>query len=159
MTLLRHGSALAPAALLLSSAVALAGPVEPLGSPVAPAGQRPTLQVKNLDHLAALTKEDPVVHPMALNLVKRSKASWATFGIGFTGGALVSILGMSAFRTTTCETPREGLLLCTDAPNWAMTGAGFGVMAMSTILGLALMPKHDEVLDVLNAWESRRAER
>jgi hypothetical protein len=149
-----------PLALVVATTVAASGalaapPVQPLGVPAAPAREEPVIRLKNLDQLAELTKDDPAVHPLAQKLVKRSRASWATFGLGVTGGALVSILGMSAFRTTTCEALGD-VVLCTDAPNWAMTGAGVGVMALSTLVGLALMPKHDEILGVVDAWNSRR---
>jgi len=128
-----------------------AAPVQPIAPAAAPT-PRAKLYVADLEHLSALVAKDSVVSPMVESLVTRRQAAIATGVIGDGAGLLLTGLGLFVLDSSDC-TPTGSL--CTHEPNMAAVFTGLGVMTVSTVIFLALLPKRSDLFEVVNAWNPR----
>ncbi|MFY0528860.1 hypothetical protein ACN28I_38775 [Archangium gephyra] len=137
-------------------------PAAPPAAAQAPAADRPEreatapapkIYVKDLEHLAELVKEDPLVGPKAQQLAERRKAGLALGIAGVAVGVVLTVVGISSRSTEDCERP--GGSFCVPKPNFGMMYGGLGVAAGSGLISYALMPKSGDLLDVINEWNTR----
>jgi len=140
-------------------------PVTPPAAAQAPAADRPQreatppapkLYVKDLEHLAELVKEDPLVGPKAQQLSERRKTGLAVGIAGVAVGVLLSVVGMAS-RSEQCEPSRfpGADPFCMQKPDFGMVYGGLGLAAGSGLLSYAIMPKAGDLLDVINEWNTR----
>jgi hypothetical protein len=130
-------------------------PVQPLAPAPSPR-PRANIYIANLEQLAGIVANDNVVSPMVDNLVTRRQAAIATMIIGGAGGLLLDGLGLFAFTHQDC--PNTGGLsppICSNLPNWTLVITGLGVLVASTAVGLALIPRRDDLFEVVNTWNPR----
>lgn len=113
----------------------------------------PKIYVKDLEHLAELVKEDPLVGPKAQQLAERRKAGLALGIAGVAVGVVLTAVGIGSRSMEDCEGP--GGSFCVPKPNFGMIYGGLGVAAGSGLLAYALMPKSGDLLDVINEWNTR----
>ena len=147
-------------ASFLRSSIAAAAPA-PIPAPISPLSPAPPavgtprpprarIYVEDLDHLAQLVKADAVASPMADSLVRRKKAAVGTMVASGTVGLLLVVLSFTAFKTTTCASQD----LCTSDPNETLSLLGLGLAAIGPIAGMVLLPRRNDLLDVINTWNS-----
>jgi hypothetical protein len=130
-------------------------PVQPLAS-VQPAASTPgsTLYVKDLDHLADLVKEDSLVHPRAESLATRR---FAGYGVMFGGAALGGVLtigGMTFLAGKDCSAG-----VCVTEMNKTAIYGGAALALVSAAVGFLISPSRSDLLDVVNEWNGRHADR
>jgi hypothetical protein len=139
-------------------------PAAPRPAPVLPAilvpDLRPRIYVKDLDHLAELLKEDAPLQAKARDLSTRRTNALTVGGVLLSAGVLVAVMGATH---ETCDSepagrpPAQQIQVCT--PNVGLLVAG-SVISMSGVLAAMLMsPKHDDLLDVVNAWNASHPDR
>jgi SH3 domain-containing protein len=132
----------APAA----TALAAAAPPPSLAAP-AP-DLHPRIYVKDLDHLAELVKDDPNVAPKARELARKRTTAFTVLGVGLAGGAALTLVGLSqANNHRDLNDPNFGR---NDGAG-AMT-AGLLTSLGAVVVGLALSPSRNDLLDVINEW-------
>jgi|GEM_PF-2050136 len=131
-------------------------PVQPLSAPPR-ATPHAKIYVTSLDHLSNLVASDKLVGDMVESLVTRRQAAIATFSVGVAGSLLLESLGLFVYTSQDCVGGGNGLgpPLCTKRFNTPLVWAGIGVLSVSAIVGLVLMPKRSDLLDVVNAWNPR----
>jgi hypothetical protein len=130
------------------------GPMEPLPSATAqsPRSQpNRILYVKDLDHLADLVKEDSSVHPKATSLAQRQFAGKMVMYGGATAGTLVALGGLLLWTKQSCDSYG----FCMPESNETAFYGGLAFSALSTLVGYALMPSRNDLLDVVNEWNGR----
>lgn len=117
----------------------------------------PKIYVKDLEHLAELVKEDPLVGPKAKQLSDRRTAGLAVAFGGIAAGILISTVAILAPGQKDCRPPVfEGdPPFCLEKPNFGPAFGGVGVAIGSGLLGFLIMPKSGELLDVINEWNTR----
>jgi hypothetical protein len=148
-TLTLPGSA--PAA---PSTPAAPAPASPSDTPLrAPETTMARVFVKDLDHLAELVKEDPIVSPQAQALASRATASQVTMYGSILTGMAISGVGFLA-TSETCEEPlfQGASPFCRKRPSWTLIFSGLGLALVGSMVGYAIAPSRNDVLDVLNAW-------
>jgi hypothetical protein len=130
-----------------------ADPVDPL-----PSGERsdraPTIYVKDLRHLASLVKKDEVVFPMADSLATRQTVGTTLAVTGLVVGAALAILSFTVLAKKECSSP-FGLETCDTKFNMPVMYTGFGTMIVLPLVGMAIRPGRDDLLDVVNTWNER----
>lgn len=113
---------------------------------------RARILVKDLDHLSELVKEDPVVHPMTVSMQKRSTRALVTggtiAGVGVGTAAVVALLPCNATGVDSGCIPRRV----------GMGMVGVGSVLIGAFVGLAMAPDRDDLIDVLNTWNTRHPE-
>ncbi len=125
-------------------------PVQPIGGPAARA---PIIYVKDLDHLADLTKADGVVHPMVNDLATRETTGGVIATVGGGAGLLAMFLAATFLRSQSCTGD-----VCIRGPNVPLfIGGAVGLAAAATV-GYVILPKRDDLLDVINAWNQRHTD-
>lgn len=132
--------------------------------PPPPKAQHDSVQaqiyVTDLDHLASLVQDDPVVYPMARELTSDSDTAdiltWGGLGIG----AAMTITGLVVFEQSVHEyDPRIQHGEYRDQPEntigavVALTGAT--MMLVGVIAGAATNPGRRDLLNVVNSWNKR----
>jgi hypothetical protein len=142
--------------------VDIATPVVPIASAapatvVKTAAPAAIVYVKDLDHLAELVKEDNVVHPKAASLAARQSAAMGLMIGGAVLGALIAVAGMTVLTTETCGQGFTGY--CTTNYNMGAVYGGVAIMGLTPIIGLAMRPSRNDLLDVVNEWNSRHTDR
>ncbi|HLK88768.1 MAG TPA: SH3 domain-containing protein [Polyangia bacterium] len=125
-------------------------PVQPLA-----ARPQPQIYIKNLDHLASLVAQDPVVSPMVQSLITRREGAWA---IGIGGSVVGVILTSVGFLDTTKNCGSYAYSVCTTNFNTPLVITGLGVTLLSDIIMAAVYPKRDDYLDVINTWNTRHVD-
>lgn len=125
--------------------------------PTATPAPAPRIYVKDLDHLAELVKEDDLVGPKARQLAERKTTSGAVTLVSIAAGLGVGVLGFTAMSTQECTEPLfpGSQRLCHDRPAFGMVGAGAGIALTGSLLALALAPKANDLLDLVNEWNTR----
>lgn len=129
-------------------------------APPAPPDLRPRIYVKDLDHLAELVKEDPVVWPKAKELADQRTRAITTMAVGGGAGLVLMVAGLLKYGADTSNdvsspnfmNPRTKV-----GPTLMITGLVFAIG--SPLVGLALHPKRDDLLDVVNDWNTRHVDR
>lgn len=110
----------------------------------------PRIYVKDLDHLAELVKEDPKVAPKARALAKKRTTAFTVLGVGLAAGTAMTIYGVSQMGNhSDVNDPNFGK---NDGAG-AMT-AGIVTSLVATVAGLALAPSRNDLLDVINEWNT-----
>lgn len=126
-------------------------------SVTAPAGPAPDLRariyVKDLGHLSDLVNEDPTVAPMAKRLADRRAASRGVATVGGLVSITLMVVGASKFGDDHAD-PGDPDFMKPDASQKLFVG---GVLSGIASLGVALAihPRRGELLDVVNAWNTR----
>jgi len=146
----------APAAPPTTTAAAPVTPAAPVASDTplrTPADSPARIYVKDLDHLAELVKEDAPIATQAQSLATRATASKVTmFGSVFTGLALSGL----GFLVTSedCSEPlfEGGSRFCHDRPTTGLLISGLGLALVGSVVGYAISPSRNDVLDVINTW-------
>jgi hypothetical protein len=112
---------------------------------------KPKIYVKDLPHLAELTKPDAIVFPKATALAARQTGSLVAFGIG--GGAGVALVLASVLS----ETPPLGDPGFRESLETKGTLLGAGIVAFGLGLGIGwlISPKRGDLIDVINEWNTR----
>ena len=138
-------------------------PVAPIAPPPRPAAAASPatahIYVKDLHHLAELVKPDSLVYPKATALADRHTAAMAVaIGTGAVGLAL--LLGsLTVFAHENCMQLLTGApAYCTKDPNVPALLAGAIVGLIGPLIGLVMEPSRDDLLDVVNEWNSRHAD-
>ncbi len=134
-----------------SAAPGTAAPVEPIG-----ARPHPQIYIKDLDHLASLVAQDPVVSPMVQGLISRREGAWAV-GIGGSAvGLIVTTVGL-VDTSKTCPVTSSPYYpaICTTNFNTTAIITGLSIMLVSDIIMAIAYPKRGDYLDVINAWNTR----
>jgi len=116
----------------------------------------PKIYVKDLEHLAELVKEDPLVGPKAQQLAERRKAGLALGIAGVAVGVVLTAVGIGS-RSEQCEPSRipGADPFCVPRPHFGMVYGGLGVALGSGLISFAVMPKAGDLLDVINEWNTR----
>jgi hypothetical protein len=149
--------ATAGAAPAAAPATPTAAPVEPLLSS-GPKASKPTIYVKDLDHLAQLVRSDDVVHPMAESLATRRNAAVGVIIGGSIVGLGLMVLSFTAFTHQDCTDLGFGNPVCTTEPNMGAMIAGGAISIGALLVGLAVQPKRVDLLDVINTWNTRHVD-
>lgn len=115
----------------------------------------PRVYVKDLDHLAALVRSEADLAARARGLERRRKAAVATGVVGFTASLALTAAGFvqmsQAFDQASGAPPY-------DAPRKDGMGlviSGLAVCAVTPIVMWAVLPRHDDAVDVVNGWNAR----
>ena len=141
-----------------SAGAAPPAPVQPLSAPPR-ATPHAKIYVTDLNHLASLVADDKVVSPMVADLVTRRQAAIATGVIGGAGGLLLESLGLFVLTSQDCVGGGYGFAatppICTTRFNTPLVIAGIGVLSVTTLVSILLMPRRSDLLDVVNAWNPR----
>jgi hypothetical protein len=115
--------------------------------------------VKDLDHLADLVKEDAVVGPKARHLAERRSNAIRTAAVGGGGGLALMVAGLVKLAADTSDdvsspnfmTPRTKI-----GPTLAISG--LVISTGSLLASLFIFPKRDDLLDVVNDWNTRHVD-
>jgi hypothetical protein len=141
----------------LASSQVCAAPVQPLPSS-APAVQvsppNRIIYVKDFSHLADLTAEDAAVAERARNLSRRQMAAYT---VGF-GGEVLGWLVMLASATLLARQTCDSRGLCLSDWNMPAFWSGTALALASPVAGIVLRPSRRDLLDLVNAWNSRHAD-
>lgn len=114
-----------------------------------------TLYIKDLNHLAEMVKEDEVVAPMASALAHQTNVGFATMTGSIIAGVVTTAVGL-LLPWSDCRPSVAGSQFCMPGvANYAVTGTGIGVTLVGSLVGLLVMPKGGEFLDVINTWNQR----
>ena len=137
--------------------------VQPLltGQPaLAIANPAPVLYIKNLEHLAEVVKADEVVHARTKALVAGGNRGLAVLLASMVVGTAMVVTGVTAFVNEECS---PGLLggapRCTTRPNNGLVVGGAVVAGIGTMIGVAMGPHRHDMIDVVNDWNARHADR
>ena len=128
---------------LLPSAEVAPKQAEPTRT-VVPESMKPRdaqIYIKDLDHLAELTKSDPPIYKKAKDLADRKTTS-NVVGIGgvVLGGGLLMVGVSNSVDSATMTT-------------------GLVIMGVGLIGGFAIAPSRNELLDVINEWNQSHTNR
>ena len=124
-------------------------PVQPIvAAPSAPSQAK--LYVGGVGSIAALVANDPVVNPMAQHLMSRREGA-----IG--AGVAIGVIGAAVLVAGILDThPLCAGTFCSGTePSAPLITAGALLLPVSGIVAALLYPKHDDLLDVVNAWNLR----
>jgi SH3-like domain-containing protein len=113
--------------------------------------------VKDLDHLAELVKEDNVVHPKAASLAARQNGAMGVMIGGAVVGGVIAIAGMTFLATESCGNGFTGY--CTTEYNMTAVYGGLAILALTPLIGLAMRPGRNDLLDVVNEWNARHTDK
>jgi hypothetical protein len=134
-------------------AIAALGAAEPAG--ITKTDARPKIFVKDLAHIAELTKSDAIVYPMAQRLESRRRAAIATGVVGLGASVVLMAIGFKQLNDDFDESFDSPDY---QAPSTRGTGpliGGLAVAGLTPILMWAILPKRNDLLDVLNTWNTR----
>lgn len=121
---------------------------------------RPRLYVKDLAHLAQLMKDDPDLGSTASSLDRRRTQSMAVAIVGgLAAGVLIVGGGVKTATDTNSDVNSPDFGRRTSSAGPIMLGAGAAVALGSVIYVAARYPRRSEVIDVLNAWNTRYPDR
>jgi Bacterial SH3 domain len=105
------------------------------------------IYIKDLDHLAQLTKSDPPVFAKANSLAnRRTTANVFMIGGGVLGG-IMTVVGASTLECTG------------DGCNSGLMYSGLAIMLGGAVVGLIAAPSRSDILDVINDWNQRNPDR
>jgi hypothetical protein len=150
---LRLGPAAEPAAAGQAGKLATPSAVLPPPAPPPP-DLRTRVYVKDLDHLAELTRVDPVVGPRTLALAERqARARTALIATGVATLGLI-VLGIADPWKEPCPGGVACVRPMSGGAKFAF-GAGLAVPWIGGGLAWAASPKREELLDVINDWNAR----
>jgi hypothetical protein len=125
-------------------------PIQPLSVVRAP------FLVSSSSQLPSLMKDDSLLDQRANDLVARQHQAIAAAAIG--GGAAV-VVGLIGVIDEQDDCFGSGLTrMCQKQPNWTMLGVAGGLFAVGMLVGALLMP-HDNLVDVVNAWNQAHPNR
>jgi hypothetical protein len=125
-------------------------PVQPLSVVRAP------FLVSYASQLPPLMKDDSLLDQRANDLVAGQHRAIAAFAIG--AGAAV-VLGLVSVIDEQDDCFGSGLTrLCQRQPNWTLLAVAGGLFAASIVTGVVLSP-HDNLVDVVNAWNQAHPDR
>ncbi len=114
------------------------------------------IYVVGLDRLALLVSDDPVVAPMARDLVSHDNIGTAIrWGVGLLGVALI-VLALPAMDDDD-DVDDDGLI--TFSASWGLMLAGSAVVISSYAIGESLRPTLDDVTGVVDTWNRRHPEK
>jgi hypothetical protein len=122
---------------------------------VPPRDLSPRVYVRGLDHLTVLVKADADLAARARRLERRRRAAIATGVVGF--GASLALTAAGFLRMNQAFDQASGAPPY-DAPGSAGTGlviSGLAVCAVTPLVMWAVLPKREDVLDVVNGWNAR----
>ena len=126
-------------------------PVQPLSV------ARPPLYIKNLDHLADLVKDDPLLDKRALDLVDRLQNSRIMYGISLVTLAAAAVTPF-LIKKTDCVGSGP-TMLCQQDPNLTYLLIGSGISVVIGAIAFGMAPERDEYIDVVNDWNQRHPDR
>jgi hypothetical protein len=131
-------------------AAAPPAPVQPLSV------VRTPFLISSSSELPALMKDDSLLDQRANDLVAAQHRAVAAFAVG--GGAAV-VLGLISVIDEQNDCFGSGLTRsCQKEPNWTMLAVAGGFFAVGMLVGASLMP-HDNLVDLVNAWNQAHPER
>lgn len=139
-------------------AVAALGAATPAPVPVTEVKKTATIYVKDLAHLAELTKSDDVVYPMAQKLETRRRAAIGAGAVGLVASVALMAVGFKRMNDdfdTAFDAP--GYQEPSDRGGKVALG-GLGLACVTGVVVWAIMPKRNDLLDVLNAWNTRHVD-
>ncbi len=131
----------------------------------APEPERPAsiLYIKNLDHLSEVVRRDDVVFQQVDALKTRRNLAWGSLLVGGAVGLALEVGALTVFAHDDCTVAASGSSIggpfdssfCVKKLNEPMLLAGVGTMMVGGLVGLLLLPKHGDLLDVINTWNQR----
>jgi hypothetical protein len=131
-------------------AAAPTAPVQPLSVVRAP------FLVSSSKQLPPLMKDDSLLEQRANGLVAGQHQAIGAFAIG---GAAAVVVGLIGAIDEQNDCFGSGLTrLCQKQPNWTILGVAGGLFAAGMLVGALLMP-HDDLVDVVNAWNQAHPDR
>jgi hypothetical protein len=110
---------------------------------------RPTLNLRDLDHLALVAKPDTVVGPMAERLVTRRTVGRAVIVGSTLVGLTLVILSINAATKADCTT-----MHC-EANTSVRLDLGVALTILGPLIGWAITPGRGDLIDVVNRWNGR----
>lgn len=125
-------------------------PVQPLSVVRAP------FLVSSSNQLPPLMKDDSLLDQRANDLVAGQHQAIAAFAIG--GGAAVAVGLIGAIDEQNDCFGSGFTRMCQKQPNWTLLGVAAGLFAVGMLAGALLMP-HDNLVDVVNAWNQAHPDR
>jgi hypothetical protein len=133
-----------------------AGPAAPV-QPIQPFSVvRAPFLVSSANQLPPLMKDDPLLDQRASDLVARRHQGIAAVAIG--GGAAV-VVGLIGAIDEQNDCFGSGFTrMCQKQPNWTILGVAGGLFAVGMLVGGLLLP-HDNLVDVVNAWNQAHPDR
>lgn len=114
----------------------------------------PPVYVEGVNHLLLLTSSDPEVSAMAHGLAVRHRSALGMMFGSIAGGTALFLLGTANER---CTDLYYGGRVC--SPDTKLQVTGLAVAAAGNLLGLLTMPRADEYLATINAWNARHPDR
>jgi hypothetical protein len=133
-----------PPPLVVAASASVAGP-----------DLSPRVHVRDLDHLAVLVRADPDLGPRARQLERRRKTAIATGVVGF-GTSLA--LTAAGFVRMNNAFDRTGAAPAYEAPRndgMGLVISGLAVCAVTPLVMWAVLPKREDVVDVVDGWNAR----
>jgi hypothetical protein len=115
----------------------------------------PRMYVKDLDHLSRLVQADPVIRAQARRLERRRRAAVATGVVGFGASLALTAAGFVRMNNAFDQTSASP---AADAPKndgMGLVITGLAVCALTPVVMWAVLPKHGDVLDVVDGWNAR----
>jgi hypothetical protein len=125
----------------------------PLAAQPAPSEPKARIYVKDLPHLAELTKTDAVVHPKANQLAERHTQGQVAQWIGF--GAGLGLVATSLVFFATMPEPGAPDFSQRLETSIVFLAGGVLVALAGGAVGAILSPKREDLLDVINEWNTR----
>jgi hypothetical protein len=127
----------------------------PAGLPAAAPDLRARIYVKDLDHLAELVKGDAQVAPLAEKMVTQKQTAWAVGGAGLVAGAVMIAIGVSQLNSDFNRSMNDPGAGSPSQRGAGVVVGGSAVIGLAAIATYAIMPKRDDLLDVVNTWNQR----
>jgi hypothetical protein len=139
--------------------------VQPLPTerpPPAPASScaPPVLTIRDLDHLAEAVESDDLLGTRTKVLARsRNNAVWVVLG-GLVVGTALMIAGLTVYGDVDCYAiPFGDLLTCMTRPSLAALAGGAAIAVGGVLVGAAVTPDRQELIDVANDWNARYPDR
>lgn len=136
------------------------GEPETPASPPKPDVIKPLIYVKDLAHLAELTASDAIVGPMAEKLERRRTTGFGILIGGTLGGMTAAALGLTVLQSKACIAGPypDSKEACNSGPNEALLVGGLAAAGVAAIVALLVNPDREDLLDLLNQWNTRHPE-
>jgi hypothetical protein len=143
-------------------AATLVQPLPVAQPPPAPASTcaPPVLTIRDLDHLAEVVEPDDVLRSRTKVLARsRNNALWVAFGALVVGAALM-IAGLTVYADVDCHSiPFGDVLTCMTRPSLAALAGGAAIAVGGVLVGAAVTPDRQELIDIANDWNARHPDR
>jgi hypothetical protein len=120
----------------------------------------PVLYIKNIDHLAEVVKADEVIHARTKALVAGRNRGLAVLLASVVAGTALVVASLTVFENQECSPDLlGGAPRCTTMPNIGLLTGGAVVAGIGTLIGVAMGPHRNDMIDVVNDWNARHADR